>query len=319
MRTKSFLNATLVFLLIVWAGSLYAQEHSTHTGKILETTSGSPSIYVEPYGVPLSPGIYLTNFILLYVSNPEIAANMPAYSAALPQKVYQCLVENPEGCPYSDMAKYFSEQALEVRDSQNQNIFWPLACQTDPRWQILAPPKYRQPDQINQPLGRKKADQLARLLGINEDMVLTEEQYQCQIGTPPRDLAREIIFLCTSDLTNSKGNALVPLSSYGLSLSAQGDVRSNCAPQAPCLEFNKLILGPLEKIAIECGFWDKFVRWNDPAQTPLVELAKDGVQCQDDWKPSCIVEAACPGNVAQSNNNCAASRGLSGDCSEIKQ
>ena len=36
---------------------------------------------------------------------------------------------------------------------------------------------------------------------------------------------------------------------------------SKCAPDAPCLNFNALLGGPLEAIAAECGFLDKFLRW----------------------------------------------------------
>jgi hypothetical protein len=241
------------------------------------------------FGVPLSPSIYLLNFILLYFTNPEIAANMPAYRARIPQEVYMCLVENPEGCPYADMAQYFDEQTLK-----SENTSWPIYCQTDPRWLALAPPEYQQPDQINQPLGREKADQLARDLGIAQDMILTHEEYKCMIGTPPRDPAREIIFVCTNDLTNSKGNAVVPLSSYGLALNAQGYVRSNCAPNASCLVFNQLAKGPLEAIAIECGFANKLKRLANA--TPFFEFINETPECQHSTEPSCIAEATCPCN-----------------------
>jgi hypothetical protein len=250
----------------------------------------------------LTPPIYLINFLFLYVANPEIAANMPAYRAALPQEVYDCLGQNPDGCPYADMEQYFDEQAFDGGGSRNENSFWPSACQEVPRWQRLAPRKYRHPDQINEPLGMRKAGQLARLLGIDDDMILTDEEYQCLIGTPPRDPAREIIFICSNDLTNSNGNADIPLSSYGLSLNEQGDVRSDCAPKAPCLDFNDLLAGPLEEIAIECRFADKLARL--VAKTPFLQFTEDGDPCQDDWEPSCIVEAACPGNSGQPNNSC---------------
>jgi hypothetical protein len=92
-------------------------------------------------------------------------------------------------------------------------------------------------------------------------MILTDAEYHCLIGIPPRDHDREIIFRCIYNLTNSNGNAAIPLSSYGLNVTEQGDVRSVCAPDAPCLEFNALLGGPLEAIAAECGFLDKFLRW----------------------------------------------------------
>jgi len=293
----------LVFLVIVGAGSLYAQERETRPSMVPEATSGT-SAYMEPFGVPLAPGIYLANFMILYFVNPHVAANMPAYMAPLPQKVYECLLENPTGCPYVKMAQYFAEQALGMGDSQNKNTFWPSSCQTDPRWQALAPPEYQQPDQINQPLGREKADQLARLLGMDEDMILNEEEYLCMVGISPRSnkYGRDIIRVCLHDLTNSIGNAAIPLSSYGLSLDKKGYVRSNCAPDAPCLEFNQLAIdGSLWEIAKECGFRGKLVRLIDPkhTETPFPEILLEGVACQRDWVPSCIVETACPGNCAQ--------------------
>jgi hypothetical protein len=246
--------------------------------------------------VPLSPPAYLGNFLLLYFSNPEIAAYMPAYRASLPQEVYKCLAENPEGCPYADMAQYFDEQALKSGGNRN-NSTWPSYCQTTPRWGPLAPSEYQQPEQINQPLGREKADQLARDLGINQDMILTNEEYKCTIGTPPRGPARGIIFACVNDLTNSNGNAAIPLSSYGLFLNVQGDVRSDCAPDAPCLLYNQLAKGPLEAIAIECGYEDKLKRLFN--ETPVLEFVQEALPCQQTTAPSCIAEAAYPGNCSQ--------------------
>ncbi|MGR9107220.1 MAG: hypothetical protein ACU843_09850 [Gammaproteobacteria bacterium] len=280
----------LVFLAFLWASSINAQEKNT---------------YVEPFGVALAPPIYLINFLFLYVANPEIASSMPAYRAALPQEVYDCLLQNPDGCPYAEMEQYFDKQAFDTGGSRNKNSFWPSACQENPRWQNLAPRKYRHSDQINEPLGMRKARQLARLLGIDDNMVLTEEEYQC-LTTPQNtdnDPFREIIVICSNDLTNSNGNSDIPLSSYGLSLNDQGAVRSNCAPMAPCLDFNDLLAGPLEVIADECGFGDKLARL--VSETPFLQFAEDGGPCQDDWEPSCIVQAACPGNGSQSNNSCA--------------
>jgi hypothetical protein len=139
-------------------------------------------------------------------------------------------------------------------------------------------------------------------------MILTDEEYACLItptGDPSRDPAREIIVACSIDLTNSKGNADIPLSSYGLSIDELGDVRSLCAPDAPCLEFNKLFAGPLELIAEACGFTDKLERL--VTETPMLEFIKDGGECQQTWMPSCIAEATCQGNGGQSNNSCASS------------
>ncbi|HEX6772191.1 MAG TPA: hypothetical protein VF126_09220 [Acidobacteriaceae bacterium] len=302
MRTRSFLNLAVVFLVVAPAQFLNAQQTRPGT---TPPPYGPPNVYVEPDGVPLAPPIYLVNFLLLYVSNPEIAAYMPAYRVALPQEVYQCLFENPDGCPYPDMAPFFAEQALDSGGSQNKNSFWPSSCQTDPRWRSLAPPENVHPDQINEPLGRKRADRIAALLGIDQSMILTDQEYQCLIGQPPRDVSRAIIYACSANLTNSNGNTEIPLSSYGLYLNEKGDVRSDCAPHAPCLEFNKLFAGPLEAIAKQCGFADKLARM--VAKTLFLEFVQEGSACQHAWFPSCIAEAACPGNGGQSNNSCSAS------------
>ncbi|HEY5141051.1 MAG TPA: hypothetical protein VIJ25_17310 [Methylococcales bacterium] len=311
IRTIKFPYVPLAFLVFLWAGSLAAQERGASHGFVQEAASGPPSAYVEPFGVALAPPINLINFLFLYVANPEIAAFMPAYRAALPQEVYDCLLQHPDGygCPYADMQKYFDEQAFDGGGSRNKNSFWPSACQEDPRWERLAARKYRHPDEINQPLGMRKAKQLARLLGIDDDMVLTAEQYQCMITTSTSDpeslnVTRKIIYACSNDLTNSNGHADTPLSSYGLSLNEKGDVRSNCAPKAPCLVFNKLLAGPLEALAKQCGFADKLARL--VSETPFLQFAADGSACQEDWTPQCIVEATCPGNGGQSNNSCAA-------------
>jgi len=184
-RSQRFVSCLVAAVSI---GTGLAQNSTSVTSE--STTgpaSGPRSDSVAPFGVPLAPPIYLINFLLLYFSNPETATYMPAYRVALPQEVYKCLVENPDGCPYAAMAPYFAEQAGSG-GSQDQKTIWPSSCQTNPRWRILAPPQDRQFDQINQPLGRENADQLAKLLGIKQDMILTDQEYQCLIGAPPRGL-----------------------------------------------------------------------------------------------------------------------------------
>ena len=183
------------FFCVLLAMSLTFVPAMPSSGAPAQNASGPPTAYVAPFGVPLAPPIYLVNFLLLYFASPQTAAYMPAYRVPLPQPVYQCLFDNTENsysCAYEDMAPYFAQQALASGGSQNKNAPWPASCQTDPRWQSLAPPQYRQPDQINQPLGQKTADQIAQLLGVTQDMILTDEEYACLIGTPPRGTARQI-------------------------------------------------------------------------------------------------------------------------------
>jgi len=302
MRTKSFLSVALIFLVVLCAQCLHAQARGTDRDVAPEATSKLSKDHVAPFGVPLAPPIYLINFLLLYFSNPETAAYMPAYRVALPQEVYKCLVENPDGCPYAEMAPFFAEQAADDGD-RNQKTFWPESCRTTPRLEGLAPTEDRRANQINEPLGRKRADQLAQLLGMTPDVILTDKEYQCLIGAPPRNENQEIIYACSVDLTNSKGNTDIPLSSWGLYQTSNGDVRSNCAPQAPCLEFNKLFAGPLEVIAKQCGFAPKLARL--VAETPFLQFVAQGHRCQQAWMPtSCISEAPCARNGGQSNNKC---------------
>ena len=242
----------------------------------------------EPYGVAVTPPIYLINFLLLYVSNPDLAANMPAYRTPIPQAVFDCLKKNPTGCSYVDLERFFADQ-----DTGSANSVFPKECREQPKWERLAPPKFTQIEQINEPLGMLRAQQTARSLGIDQDMILTPTEYQCLIGTPEdRTEDQKTIYSCIGNLTNSNGNSNIPLSSYGLSVSPQGDVRSNCAPDAPCLNFNALLAGPLEKIAAKCGFLDKFARM--VTRTPFIQFAVDGSPCQKNSEPTCIVKATEP-------------------------
>ena len=161
------------------------------------------------------------------------------------------------------------------------------------RWARLAPRKFRQAGDINEPLGSRRADQLAHLLGMDAGMILTGQRYHCLIGIPPRDHDREIIFRCIYNLTNSTGNAAIPLSSYGLNVTEQGVIRSVCAPDAPCLEFNALLGGPLEEIAAECGFLEKF---HGDGQTPLLQFIEDANPCQESGEPACSHRSHLRGN-----------------------
>jgi hypothetical protein len=279
-RTKAVLCVILAIVAFLCARPLAAQP--------VEASRGH-DVANEVYAPSLTAGIYLVNFVFLYMANPDLAAYLPAYKAAIPQPVVDCLEQNPTGCPYADYRRYFDEQVFD-----NRECFWPEVCQENARWARLAPRKVRQPEDINQPLGRRRADQFAHLLGMDAGMVLTDAEYQCLIGIPPRDHDREIIFNCIYNLTNSTGNAVIPLSSYGLNVTEQGDIRSVCAPDAPCLEFNALLEGPLEAIAVECGFLDKFLRV--VAETPLLQFIEDANPCQESGEPACLIETTCAGN-----------------------
>src|SRR6185369_17722568 len=121
----------LALLITAWAGCLTAQERGANSSGVPVAASASPRDQIVPFGVPLAPPIYFVNFLFLYFSNPATAALMPAYRVPLPQQVYKCLLENPDGCPYDAMARFFRQQAAG-RVSRNDNTSWPSSCQTTP-------------------------------------------------------------------------------------------------------------------------------------------------------------------------------------------
>lgn len=231
----------------------------------------------------------------MYFSNPDNAANMPAYRAPIPPQLADCLLENPEGCRYADYQQYFDGQDACGDGKGGDKCRWKLQCEVEPSSRHLAPPEFRKPDQINKRLGRAHATQLARKLGIDEEIVLTPEEYQCLIGTPgDRSDDQDTIDVCIHDLTNSNGVADIPLSSYGLALDdplrpGESRVRSVCAPSAPCLRMNEVITGPLEQLAAHCGFLDKLTRLF--TETPLVRFSILGDACQSSSIAS--TEGAC--------------------------
>src|SRR5690348_407975 len=98
MASKRLLNVIVALFAIAWAGCLPAQERATNSNGVLVAASASPRGQIVPFGVPLAPPIYFVNFLFLYFSNPATAALLPAYRVPLPQQVYKCLLENPDGC-----------------------------------------------------------------------------------------------------------------------------------------------------------------------------------------------------------------------------
>jgi hypothetical protein len=236
------------------------------------------------YGVALTPAVYFVNFLFMYFSNPQNAANMPAYRAPIPPQLATCLLDNPEGCRYADYQQHFNGQDVCSDGNGRDKCRWELQCQVEPSSQHLAPPDFHNSHQINKPLGITHATQLARKLGIDEEIVLTPEEYQCLIGTPGQRLPdQDTIDECIHDLTNSNGVADIPLSSYGLSLDdplqpTESLVRSVCAPKAPCLRMNKVLAGPLEELAAKCDFSDKLAGLF--TKTPLVRFGILGDACQ---------------------------------------
>lgn len=291
------LQILVVIAMLISTSSSMAVEGDGSGQKLPHVDPPDASNVSRFYGVGLTPAVYFVNFLLLYISNPNEAAKMPAYRAPIPVALSDCLEEHPEGCRYTDYARFFDDDA-RVRRS----CAWPTACQTDPKWERLAPRVASRSHQINEPLGMERANELAGILGIDKSMILTDQEYECTIGTPPRDDDRKTIFACIDNLTNSNGNTNIPLSSYGLAITDDrngsvpaGDVQSLCAPEAPCLVFNELFQGPLERIAAVCGWATKLARM--VAETPFLEFAQAGAGCQESAGSKsggpCIVEPVC--------------------------
>jgi len=230
----------------------------------------------------------------MYWSNPHNAANMPTYRAPIPPQLATCLLDNPDGCRYADYQQYFNGQDA-CADGNGDKCRWKLQCEVEPSSQHLAPPEFANPNQINQPLGITHATNLARKLGIDKEIVLTPDEFQCLIGIPgQRSPDQDTIEACIDELTNSNGVADIPLSSYGLAFDdpaspSESLVRSVCAPHAPCLRFNELFAGPLEELAENCGFPDKLRRLF--IETPLVRFLTLGNACQSSSIAS--TEGAC--------------------------
>jgi hypothetical protein len=170
-RTVSILTVTLAIAVILSAGPLAAQPSPTPTCTpqlfIIPQAPPRHEVPNEVYAPSVTTDVYLVNFLLEYMANPDLAAYMPAYRAPIPQPLVDCLEQNPMGCPWADYSQYFDEQVIDHR-----KCFWPEVCQEDARWASLAPRKVTRPEQINEPLGRRRADQLAHLLGIDEEMIL---------------------------------------------------------------------------------------------------------------------------------------------------
>src|SRR6478609_2471383 len=149
-RTVSILSLRLAMAVFFCAGPLAAQSVQASRGH---------DVANEVYAPSVTAGIYLVNFVFLYMANPDIAAYMPAYRAPIPQPVVDCLEQNPTGCPYADYRQYFENP--HGGGNQNSECFWPNVCQESPKWAHLAPRKFKRPGDINEPLRRRRADQLA--------------------------------------------------------------------------------------------------------------------------------------------------------------
>lgn len=119
-----------------------------------------------------------------------------------------------------------------------------------------APRRIATDHQLNQPLGQKKADKIAKSLGLDKSLCFTEQQYLAFItgqgengsGNPEdAKLVDESVKL----LTNTCGNPLIRiidgkltriiLGSYGLIVNEAGMLESPANPDAPTRKVNEVI------------------------------------------------------------------------------
>src|SRR6266481_9664357 len=103
-RTVAILTVTLAIAVSLSAGPLAAQPSPTPTCTPQLFTIPKPSRHEVPnevYAPSVTTAIYLVNFLLLYMANPDLAAYMPTYRAPIPQAIFDCLEQNPMGCPYA--------------------------------------------------------------------------------------------------------------------------------------------------------------------------------------------------------------------------
>lgn len=68
-----------------------------------EASSGDSRV-----GMPMAPSIWITNFALMYMLSPDLAAKLPAYWAPIPNDVAEAIANSPNGqVPYAEWQEAF--------------------------------------------------------------------------------------------------------------------------------------------------------------------------------------------------------------------
>ena len=149
--------------------------------------------------------------------------------------------------------------------------------------------------QINQPLGQKAADKLAKKLGLNKKDVLTKTQFaQLVSGQGINGNAKDAAIIDSSVriLTNTTGNPLYPvapgkqpivLASYGLTVNTDGMLESPANATAPPREINQLLLpgGYINTWCINNGAEESLEMLYESAYTPEIPFATESQQITD--------------------------------------
>jgi hypothetical protein len=82
------------------AGYGYVAQQIWGTAQLAPNVKGGVRTTV---GMSMAPALWLVNFILIYILNPEIAATMPAYWTPIPENVVTAIRTSLQGqAPYAD-------------------------------------------------------------------------------------------------------------------------------------------------------------------------------------------------------------------------
>jgi hypothetical protein len=167
---------------------------------------------------------------------------------------------------------------------------------------------------INESLGLKKANLLAKALNFPKKTILTKKQFNCLLLKSPSSI---IIISCILNLTNTCDRVkyynesgflefinkndfkdflnVRNLSSYGLSIFKINNkfyISSSCSTnnnERNCLKFNKLLVGSIEETAFECKELLKLLK----ILTFTFKEILDGANCQDTAGNPCLAYKSC--------------------------
>jgi hypothetical protein len=123
-----------------------------------------------------------------------------------------------------------------------------------PKYKNYAPTEATSARQVNQPLGAKAADRIARVLGLNKRQAFTSMQFKLFIsgkGVGGEPYPARLIDESVRILTNTTGNPLyanvngkltaIVLGSYGLMVNKAGELESPANAEAPTRKVNEVI------------------------------------------------------------------------------
>ncbi len=83
----------------------FAAQQISGEAQLVPNTKGGVSTVV---GMSMAPPLWIVNFALIYILNPALAAEMPAYWAPIPVQVVEAINASPTGqVPFGDYAAYF--------------------------------------------------------------------------------------------------------------------------------------------------------------------------------------------------------------------